>query len=315
MQELVRQEVVMICGIMASGKSTLAKQYIDKDYVYLNRDKMGGRVADLVPHLVSALTDNKSVVIDNTHPTITSRKQFIDVAVQYKVPIYCKFLDATVDDAQMNASLRMIERYGKVLGPAELQKHKDPNVFPPMVLFSYAKNLEKPTVGEGFESVEIIPFVRQHKPEYTGKALLLDFDGTLRRTISGAPYPTTPNDIEILPNRIETLQRYRDNGYVLLGVSNQSGVAKGSVSNGAVQACFERTNELLRLDIDYVYCPHPSNPLVCYCRKPSTATAAWFITKYKLNPSRCLMIGDFTSDETFARRSGFRYIDQAEFFK
>jgi hypothetical protein len=40
-----------------------------------------------------------------------------------------------------------------------------------------------------------------------------------------------------------------------------------------------------------------------------------FIMRHKLNRKECIMVGDMTTDRTFAARSGFQYADQAEFFK
>jgi len=40
-----------------------------------------------------------------------------------------------------------------------------------------------------------------------------------------------------------------------------------------------------------------------------------FILKHKLNRKECIFVGDMTTDETFAKRAGFQYVDHAEFFK
>ena len=39
-----------------------------------------------------------------------------------------------------------------------------------------------------------------------------------------------------------------------------------------------------------------------------------FIEVYKLDPKQCIVVGDQTSDKTFARRCGFNYIDANTFF-
>ena len=51
------------------------------------------------------------------------------------------------------------------------------------------------------------------------------------------------------------------------------------------------------------------------CFKPMPGMGAEFIEKYKLNPSECIMVGDMTSDKTFAKRCGFQFMDAEEFFK
>ena len=73
----------------------------------------------------------------------------------------------------------------------------------------------RPTLQDGFHEVEKIPFIRKmDKNFYTNKAILLDYDGTLRKTKSGEKYPITPEDIEILPNRTKILKDYQEKGFI-----------------------------------------------------------------------------------------------------
>jgi HAD superfamily hydrolase (TIGR01662 family) len=307
-------EVIMLMGCQASGKSTVSQQYVEQGYVRLNRDTIGGKLADLVGPMTQALQQGKSVILDNTHLTVESRVPFLVAAAAQGAVVKALVMETSIEDCQFNAALRIYQKRGQMLSPDELKKSKDPNIFPTVVLFGFKKKFEPPTVAEGFVSVDKVPFVRTFGPEYVNKALILDYDGTLRRTKSGADYPTESSDIEILPGRSEVLQKYKEAGYRLLGVSNQSGVHKGSLSNGAAKACFEKTNQLLGHEIEYVYCPHQSAPISCYCRKPMSGHGVMFIEKYKLNRNECIMVGDMTTDKTFAARSGFQYVDQGEFF-
>lgn len=308
-------EVVMLMGIQASGKTSASQDFINKGYVHLNRDQIGGTLEKLVPMLSTQLSQGLNVLLDNTFGTKKSRKPFIEACQQQNVPIRCLHMDTSIEHAQFNAAKRIINRYGKLLSLEEIKASKDPNVFPVAVLFSYHKNFEEPTTAEGFTAIEKIKFVRHKDPSYNNKALILDYDGTLRQTISGQDYPIESSDVQVIPGRSAILQQYKSEGYLLLGVSNQSGVGKGKLSHGAAKACFDKTNELLGHDIDYVYCPHGSFPIACYCRKPLPGWAVFFIEKYKLNASECIMVGDMTSDKTFAKRAGFKYFDQADFFK
>ena len=220
-----------------------------------------------------------------------------------------------MEDSSVNAVTRMIKRHGKLFRTADDYKNcKDPNMFPPAVLFKGRKELIKPTKTEGFSDVITIKFKRQHNG-YTNKAILLDYDGTLRDTKSGSIYPTNVDDIFILPGRIEKLKEYIAKGYILLGVSNQSGVAKGALTYERAKECFDKTNQLLGLDIDVSFCPHSVPPIVCYCRKPGVGHGVEFIEKYKLDPSQCIMVGDMKTDETFAKRCGFKYQEASEFFR
>lgn len=310
--------ILLIIGYPASGKTLIAREYEAKGYHRLNRDELGGTLDGLVHHLDTLYNANgiTQFVMDNTYPTIKSRQSVIHWAREHGFEIECKYIDIDIGDALYNASKRIIDTYGKLLSPEEITKSKDIGVYPPVVIYKYRKMFETPTAKEGFDSVEKITFSRNvNKNDYTQKAILLDYDGTLRRTKSGEKYPITPEDVEILPHRTEVLKEYQEKGYLLLGVSNQSLVAKGDFTLEEVHECFNNTHELLDVDFEYLVCPHPAYPQVCYCRKPMPGMGVVFIEKYKLDPSQCIMVGDMKTDNTFANRCGFQFIHASNFFK
>jgi HAD superfamily hydrolase (TIGR01662 family) len=307
-------KVVIVMGYNASGKSTLVQEFVSAGYYRINRDLTGGTLEGQADLARSALDDGKDVVLDNTYPTIESRKSIIAATKSAKGTITCVWLATEFEDAQLNACLRMVAKYGRIIQPEEFKKLKDPNCFPPAALFNYRKIFEKPTVTEGFDSVDKREFVRKWSSEYKNKAILLDYDGTLRVSTGKEEWPEDPADVKVLDGRKEVLQKYVDQGYRLLGVSNQSAIAKG-LSTQKVIDCFKKTNDDLGFDIEYQFCPHRIPPVSCYCRKPHPAMGAFFIDKYKLNPAECIMVGDQTTDETFAERCGFQYQDASEFFK
>lgn len=309
-------KVVMVMGYPASGKSTLTKELIAKGMVSLNRDTEGGKIVDLLPKMESLLNDNKDVVLDNLFALTEVRKPFIELAKKHGADISCLLMGTSIEDAQFNVVQRAIGLLGKFPTPEVIKVAKHTNIFPPLVLFKYKKEFQKPTVAEGFSAVVTTKFVRNVDPTFVNKAIILDYDGTLRECIGGnEKYPVSVDQIEIKPKRKEVLQSYLDKGYKLLGMSNQSGIAKGTLSEATAHELFKFTNKQIGVDIEYQFCPHQSAPISCYCRKPMNGKGVEFILKHKLKASDCIMVGDFTSDETFAKRSGFQYADQADFFK
>lgn len=303
-------------GFPASGKTTTVQSFVDQGYTRLNRDSVGGSMDDLNRLAEKTLLDTSKLVLDNLYPTVESRKAIIALGKRHKIPVRCYLMDTSMEDAQLNACLRMMKKHGFIPNPKDFNALKDPNTFPPAVIYKYRKEYENPTIKEGFDQVLVMPFVRSWGPEYVNKAIICDYDGTLRLCNDGAKFPTKPSQIKILPNRADTLLNWIGKGYIILGASNQSGVAKGDLTAAECNDCFTKTNRLLGGMIkDYLFCTHRVPPITCYCRKPSPGMGAYFIEKYKLLPSQCIMVGDMGSDKTFATRCGFQYVDANEFFK
>lgn len=312
-------DVVVVMGIQGAGKSDSVSSYVDAGYARLNRDLMGGTLKDLIPRIRQLLASGQTrVILDNTYPSRESRAPVIAAAQQYGVPARCVFLQTPVSEARINVVLRMLAKYGLPLGPEEMKLYgkKDPNLPPPQALGRWMASFEPPTTNEGFASVNVVPFVRRHNPDHTKKALLLDVDGTIRRTRSGEIYPRHPDDVELLPGRHEVLREWVDSGYELFFVSNQSGVASGRVALPAVQAAFMRTAQLLQLPVtEIAYCPHPSRPVGCFCRKPMPGLGVYLAQRHALDMSEMIMVGDMDSDREFAAGLGIRYSDVDAFFE
>lgn len=311
-------EIVIVMGYPAAGKTTLMEDFAG--YERLNRDLVGGTLSEIAAELDRRIkSGKKKFVLDNTYGTRASRQEVIAVGLKSKIPVRCCWLQTSIEDAQVNATQRMLSKYGKVLGPIEFADKRDPNLYGPVVLFTYKNHFEPPDLSEGFSKVDQIAFKRRSNPAYKGKALIVDFDGTLRDTPEGAKhdYPTKIEEVQIMPGRSAVLKKYKAQGYRLLGASNQSGIAKGELTDADARACFEQTNKLLGVDIEYSYCPHTigGKGIECYCRKPMPGLLIQFIEKYKLDRAETIFVGDQTTDKTCAARAGVKYVDQKDFFK
>jgi HAD superfamily hydrolase (TIGR01662 family) len=303
------KQIIIVMGINAAGKTSTIFQVCKRPCQRINRDITGGDLEGLVEVAADALANNvETVVLDNTYPTKASRASIIKLAKEIGAKISCYWVTTSLEDAQLNACFRMIRKYKKLLGPQDFKIVKDPNAFPPAALFHYRKVFEKPTTAEGFDEVIEVPFVRTWTPEYKNKALILDYDGVLRESLGEYEYPTKLSEIKVKSAMMKVIEDFKKKGYIILGASNQSGIAKGILSEDMAIKCFEETNRQLNVKIDFLYCPHSIPPVSCYCRKPHAGMGAVFIEKYKLRPADCIMVGDQTTDKTFAERCGFKFV-------
>lgn len=312
-------EVNLIGGMPAGGKTTITKRFVDKGYVRLNRDAVGGKVDDLIPSMLSAIRAGKNVVMDNLYATKVSRSAALKAAKDAGAVVNFLLMDTSLEDAQFNACCRMMDRCGKVLHPDDHKKSPfkdDPNLFPVAVLYKYRKEFEKPTTAEGFDSVKSEKFVRVYPSDWVNEAAIFDFDGTLRTHIGDEKYPISPDQVRAIVPRAAKLKQLQANGVLLLGASNQSGVAKGNLTCEDAEACFTETTKQLGVEFkEILYCPHKVPPITCYCRKPGVGMAVELIYRYKLDPRKCTYVGDMTTDKSFATRAGFKYVDHNEYFQ
>ncbi|MFO0923737.1 MAG: aldo/keto reductase [Pirellulales bacterium] len=313
-----RPEVVVVMGIQGAGKSSLVESYVQRGYFRLNRDLQGGSLEDLIPKMIEAIDEGQQqIVLDNTYPTQTSRMPVIDAAHYFGLPIRCQWIQTSLQDAQFNVAHRMWKRYQKLLGPEEMKSlaKVDPNLPPAIALDRWVESFETPRIEEGFFRVDIHPFERKWEPSWQKRGILLDVDGTLRKTKSGELYPRTPDDVELLPGRREVLEEWIEQGFKLYFVSNQSGIASGKVTRENAEAAFARTVELLDLPVeDIAFCPHPAFPVGCFCRKPLPGLGVDLICRHQLHPPSLVVVGDMESDRQFAQSLSAKYFDAKDFF-
>jgi HAD superfamily hydrolase (TIGR01662 family) len=308
-------EIVVVMGYPASGKTTFINENY-QEHFRVNRDTLGGSLDGLAEKAKDILKQHPQIVLDNTYADKQSRKSIIEVANSLDIPIKCVWLKTSYEDALFNACWRMMERTGRILGPEDFKgKFKDdPNLFPIVTIFSYKKRFQKPELSEGFAEILPAKFERVLPNGHTNKALILDYDDTLRRSLGAQPWPEKIEDVEILPNRQKVLSNWKKKGYLLLGASNQSAVKKGRITAAQAEEFFNHTNKLLGHEVDFMFDTCSPPPITTYTRKPFPGIGVFFIHKYKLNPAECIMVGDQTSDKTFAERCGFKYEHPDDFF-
>ena len=110
-------EIVMVMGIPAAGKSTLTRQFVADGYLRLNRDESGGTLRGLLPALQRALQDGAPrIVLDNTYVTGSPAPRSSRPPGNSACRCAACTLTTSIDDAQVNAVTRLIERYGHLPG-------------------------------------------------------------------------------------------------------------------------------------------------------------------------------------------------------
>lgn len=237
-------QIILLSGLPASGKTKYCKKFTSRGFKRLSRDDEGGKLSNLIRSLSNLYLEKNlnKFILDGTYSTTNSRKAVIQWAHEYNFSIEGRRISTGVGDALFNASKRMIKIYGKLLTSEEIRKSKNPNMFPSSVIHKYNKSFQDFSIKEGFSNFKRIRFKRKRDLSlYRNKALILDYDGTLRVTKSGKSYPIDPDDILILPKRKDLLKKYQQYGYYLLGVSNQSGIESGKLTLDQAINCFEKT--------------------------------------------------------------------------
>jgi len=110
------------------------------------------------------------------------------------------------------------------------------------------------------------------------------------------------------------LRRYRDEGWLVLGMSWRPEIADGALSADAARDAFRRMRSDLEIAIEIEFCPHSAGPPTCWCRKPLPGLGVQFIQRHRLDPSQCIYVAAGPQDPGFARRLGFQYRDANGFF-
>jgi aryl-alcohol dehydrogenase-like predicted oxidoreductase/histidinol phosphatase-like enzyme len=310
-------EVVLIMGLPGAGKSTMAQSFVSQGYARLNRDTTGGSLSDLLPaldQLVAAGTAR--IVLDNTYLSRAARARVVTAATERGLPVRCLSLDTAIEDAQVNAVQRMLDKLGRLPDPDEIRRaaKRDPAFFGPSAQFRCQREREPPDSSEGFATIESVTFERRRDPAFVNKAVVFWVEGVLSQSRSGARAPTSADDVQVLPRRAEVLQRFAADGWRLLGLSWQPEITDKTMSVDDVEAAFARTQQVLGVPIEIAYCPHPAGPPICWCRKPLPGLGVVFINRYQLDPAGCIYVGGGAQDPGFARRLGFQFRPADEVF-
>ena len=160
------------------------------------------------------------------------------------------------------------------------------------------------------------------------KIIFFDLDGTLRETASGKTFINQPTDQKPIEGTQQALAYYQEKGFVMIGITNQGGVAAGHKSLESAIEEQRITLELFPELSEIFFCPNwgescyqlsrgnqplefsaplAGNGTAISCRKPGHGmilTSARPLAELK----DCWMIGDRPEDQKCAETAGVKFV-------
>ena len=130
------------------------------------------------------------------------------------------------------------------------------------------------------------------------KALFLDRDGVINKEKN---YLYKIEDFEFIDGVFETCRYFLQNGYIIIIITNQAGIARGKYTEDDYKVLtdwmlkeFEKEN----IKISKVYhCPHhPDFSGECECRKPNAGMILYAQKEFDIDLGQSILVGDKNSD-------------------
>ena len=147
-KKISSQEMVLLVGSPASGKSTFCSTYFPT-YLRINQDTLKTK-AKCLRETEKALKEGKSIIIDNTNPSKSIRKEYLDLVRKYNT----------------TARVFLFEYQPELVKHLNIvRERKTGNKRLPDVAFRmYRSRYERPEVTEGFQTIQSVPFKPKEDP-------------------------------------------------------------------------------------------------------------------------------------------------------
>jgi D-glycero-D-manno-heptose 1,7-bisphosphate phosphatase len=141
------------------------------------------------------------------------------------------------------------------------------------------------------------------------RAIFLDRDGTLNNN-QDRYYIWKKEDFSLNPGVVEALLDLQARGYLLIVITNQGGISKGTCTREDVEAVHAHMRSLLKdkgvVLADVLFCPHHSELEACLCRKPLPLLIQKAMARFDIDPARSWMVGDSDRDVEAGKAAGVR---------
>ena len=150
--------------------------------------------------------------------------------------------------------------------------------------------------------------MNQVKFKFSQKAAFLDRDGVINEDTG---YLNNIKDFKWIEGAIEALKILKENNFLIIIISNQSGVSRGYFSKQDVHNLHKWINLQLsehnvKIDDFFFATEHPDTETSKTRRKPSPRMIEEAIEKYNLNRADCFMVGDKDIDVLAAKNAKIR---------
>jgi D-glycero-D-manno-heptose 1,7-bisphosphate phosphatase len=139
------------------------------------------------------------------------------------------------------------------------------------------------------------------------KCIFLDRDGVIN--IDHVDYTYRLDHFFIIDGVVEALEKFKEAGYLLVIITNQSGISKGIYSYADVVRCHHYFQEQCGYLIDgFYYSPYHEKYTNSLSRKPGSLMFEKAIARFDVDLSQSWMIGDKERDLIPARKLGLKCI-------
>jgi len=136
-------------------------------------------------------------------------------------------------------------------------------------------------------------------------AIFIDRDGTLIEEVN---FLHRVEDLRYFPFTDEAVRLLKNAGFLVLMVTNQSGIGRGIYTEGDMNSVHERIQADLTEKLDAIYfCPHLPTA-ECRCRKPRLGMIEDAMVDFSIDMENSWMIGDKNLDVDLGHHAGIRPI-------
>ena len=139
------------------------------------------------------------------------------------------------------------------------------------------------------------------------KAVFFDRDGVLNELVNRAGgyfSPRLSSNFRIIPNSIEVTNYTKSKEYLNIVISNQPDIIRGNLTKVELDKMTEILCEKLTID-DVFYCLHDDD--VCECRKPMPGLIFSAQSKWNIDLTKSVMVGDTEKDYYAAKNSNIQF--------